>query len=65
MEWHGTRLGVSPVVLSLLPQIEPFGRVKVTKRVPRFGRVRSWLARDPFEFIGVKRKDPLGLASGS
>jgi hypothetical protein len=24
----------------------------LTKRVPRFGRVRSWLARDPFEFIG-------------
>jgi len=24
----------------------------VTKRVPRFGRVRSWLARNPFDFIG-------------
>jgi hypothetical protein len=33
-------------------RIEPFGCVMLTKRVPRFGRVRSWLARNPFDFIG-------------
>jgi hypothetical protein len=40
--------------------LEPFGCVMLTKRVPRFGRVRSSITRNPFEFIGSKRKDPLG-----
>jgi len=32
--------------------LEPFGRVMVIERVPRFGCAESLLTRDPFEFVG-------------
>ncbi len=35
-----------------LPSFEPFGRVMVIGRVPRFGCVESLLVRYPFEFTG-------------